>query len=442
MKMFRALFLTAVMVILVSACGSDDSSDNAVQVEAFQQEVAKSLVLGLAKGVGSEVGGDATGWVLGKLGGSTDTATADAIQEVGTKIDKLSSQIADFKRDVDEALNKLYTQGEKIEYTSQVTILEPIIANAKTIRDDFVNLTTHVSPDSSDWQTLATQIDNELDIHALETDLATIQQIMSTGDPDGALELWGDLTMDNLNSSNAEECYMSIMNQFQRFYLVQADLLNFIIEKAHKIYNDPNSKAVPALQSYRTEMLKQAEIFLNQAERVLTSFNHSPFEDFPFREDWHMERAGSYMELAESSNYQSPHLGIADEIVAQAMGWENSLTIRLAERWRYEDLQGKTVVLVNEATGQEFSSETYAQTSHSLYADQVGFNSSKWVIKRLIFKNLPEGRYHLKDIYADYTYEFEGGTFKFLHDYYLSHVFTITTGSYKNMLCEIFIRED
>lgn len=454
MKMLRLLLLAVVITTLVSACGSDRDGDNQADnsqlvLGTFKQEVAKSLVLGLAKGVGSEVGGDATGWVVGNLFGGADdpsapdAATEDAIKEVGGKIDTLSSQVENFQNEVDNALKKLYTQGQKVQYSTIVQPLEKTMANIKRINNDLVRLETQIAPNTEDWKTLATEIkDKDLVISDRKTDLIQIQTAMENGELDGAIQLWGDITIDNLKSSNAEDCFWSVMNQFQRYYLAQADLLNFIIEKAHKKYADSNSEASPDLKLYRTEMLKQSKIFLNQAERILAFFNNVYVnENFTFHSDWHIQNG---FNLVDSSDYQSPHLAVADEIVGQAMGWKNSLTIRIADIYAgeaHELLSGITVVLVNKA-GEEFPAETYAaQISRRVYSSQKASDPLykgqyyQWDIKRFVFNDLPNGQYRLKDVYSDYAIWFEGKDIKLLDDEYLDNIFIIKDGVYKNMLC-------
>ena len=436
-KTIYCLLLIALLALPISCSKDDDSGDQDTRLQSFQTEIAKSFVLGIAKGVGGKVGSDATGWVLENVFGEssepgiTNEEIADEIQELGTKLDNLSKQIEDFKKDVENSLKVIYVQGLKTQYTAQVSGLEPIIASVDAIRSDFVNLTNRVSTTSNDWQVLAKQIDTELDIHTLETNLYTIQNTMSIGSLDGALKLWGDLTIENIKESNAEDCYLSVMNHFQRYYLVQADLLFFIIEKAHKIYEDPNTKAIPALAQYRDEMLKQANIFLDQSERIITHFADYSKNDFMFRDDWHLSQ---YANIKNLNSYQADDLAFADELVAQAMGWENSITVRFVDiHSQVSTIKDLSVTLVNEVTGAEYSSESSASESFSVYSSNQ--TPYQWDVKRFIFNNLPDGTYRIKDTYDNLTTHFEGSDIKFLNEEYTSSRLYVKEGNYTNIFC-------
>ncbi|WP_430974144.1 hypothetical protein [Sunxiuqinia rutila] len=446
MKKLTFYFSLLIALALPISCSQNDEFDdaNGGQLHSFQTEIAKSFVLGIAKGAGGKVGDEATGWVLKNIFGESSEPSisneelADEIQEIGTKLDNLSKQIENFKKDVEHSLQVIYVQGIKNQYTTQVSGLEEIFANVQTIRNDFINLSTQVSTSSNDWGVLAKQIDTELDIHTLETQLATIQNSMTIGSLDGAIKLWGELTLENMKKSNADDCFLSVMNHFQHYYLVQADLLFFIIEKAHKVYENPDTKALPALAQYRKEMLKQAAIFLNQAESIITHFANYMENDFNFREDWHLAQYGKLKKLV---TYQSDYLAFADELVGQAMGWENSITIRFVDQYSSYGpsiIEETSVTLVNKDTGEEYSSgEKDVSVSLAHYLDQSQ-SSYQWEIKRFIFNNLPNGTYQIKDTYDNLKSFYENRYILFLNDAYLSSPLTVSDGSHINIFCQTY----
>jgi hypothetical protein len=345
-------------------------------------------------------------------------------------------KIEDFKKDVEHFLNVIYVQGIKTQYTTQVIGLESIIASVEAIRNDFVNLSTSVATSSNDWQVLAKQIDAELVMHTLDSQLGTIQKSMTTGNLDGALKLWGELTFENITKSNADDCFLSVMNHFQRYYLVQADLLFFIIEKAHKKYEDPNTKAIPALAQYRVEMLKQAAIFLDQAERIITYFASYMVDDFKFSEDWSLSQ---YARIKNMDSYQSDNLALADELVGQAMGWENSITVRIVDQ-QPSDIDDVSVTLVNAQTGAEYSSESSANAiSNSIAVYPASTPTSyNWKVKRFIFNDLPNGTYKIKDTYSGLIWHHDGRDIKFLNNVYLSSPLKVSEGSHSNIFCQVY----
>lgn len=442
MKKQSFYFTVLIALAFLISCSDDNEIDNQNngQLHSFQTEVAKSFVLGVAKGAGGKVGGEATGWVLENIfGQSSEPSISNEelegdIKEIGTKLDNLSKQIEDFKNDIDHSLHIIYVQGLKTQYTAEVSGLNEILANVASIRNDFISVTTQLSTSSNDWKVLAKQLDTELNIHTLETQLATIQNSMSTGSIDSAIKLWGDLTLENITKKNTDDCFFSVMNHFQRYYLVQADLLFFIIEKAHKVYEDPNTKAIPALVQYRVEMLKQATIFLDQAESIITHFATYMENDFKFRENWHLSQ---YDKLKNLVSYQSDHLAFADELVGQAMGWENSITVRFVDQ-HPSSFKNVSVTLVSKDTGEEFSAESSAiSVSFASYLD-VSQSSYRWDVKRFIFNNLPNGTYKIKDTYDDLKTFYENRYILFLNDVYLSSPMTVSEGSHSNIFCQTY----
>ncbi len=445
---FYFAILIALLVLPIS-CEKDEYDDQN-RLQSFKTEIAKSFVLGIAKGAGGKVGDEATGWVLENIFGESSEPSlsneqlSEQINDIGTKLDNLSKQIERFKDDVDKTLQEIYVQGIRTEYTAQVSGLAKICANVKAIRNDFATLSTNASTTpTNDWNTLAKQINNELDIHTLETQLFQLQNTMTIGSIDGAIKLWGKLTFENITKSNADDCFLSVMNHFQRYYLVQADLLFFIIDKAHEEFTDHNYKAIPALAQYREEMLKQAIIFLDQSERMITYFASYMEDEFKFRDDWNLSQGAS---IKNVDSYQSDHLAFADELVGQAMGWENSITVRIVDQYvaGYSNIEDVSVTLVNVQTGAEYLAESSANAiskSYAVYPASIP-TSYNWEVKRFIFNDLPNGSYKIKDTYAGLTDHFEGRNIKFLNDVYLSSPLKVSAGSHINIFCQVYAEVD
>lgn len=167
----------------------------ALQLGGLLDTGFRFLAKKIAAGAGSKIGGEATGWILRRLGANTDDpviAQADAIKaelaEQKKLIQRIGADVAAVSRRVAELKQELLELGEKTTYDSAARVLQLQISKITAIHE-LLGWMTEADPTVSnraDAEALLALIDDQILASILNIDIA----LRPASDRDGLLLQW------------------------------------------------------------------------------------------------------------------------------------------------------------------------------------------------------------------------------------------------------------
>jgi hypothetical protein len=371
--------------------------------------MAAAFAKGLITGAGEQIGNRATGWVLDEIFGSADEPNdptgevLDAITDVSLEIEELKAELERFEAQISQSLDKILTQTERNEYTTLVSTLTPSIVTIERLHDTLVFITSNAGKNDEDWKQIVVDFEKQLDLVELENILRMFQRVLEgASDTRSAIHLWGTI---HTKYALTKQNHQPLFDQFQRYGNLQLLTLQLILEKRHK-----SGSGMPAsyyVDLYLDGMKKQSEIFIEKVETMMAISQNTRLypNSYPYaRTDW---LAGANGVLYDSATRESPVLAEADNIAANLMAVDPTLTVRLTywdivpDNW----ILDAPVILVNTVTHEEVSPDNTSKYSPEF--PLTGHESSSntawkqyWYINRYVFTGLPAGTYRIKDVNA------------------------------------------